>query len=234
MPPLWRGGAECGLTGLVLRVMVERYTTIARAVQAEIEAKRSRFLCDLVPVVSEDEARAVVERARKEHWDARHHCSAFVLGPAADIRRSNDDGEPSGTAGTPMLDVLTGADLTDVVAVVTRWFGGTLLGTGGLVKAYSDAVRAALDEAHLVHYERQVRLTCQVTLADVGRVENALRAAGFVVADVDYATHAAAGRAGLEVAAPSDALGRADAALAELTSGEAAFERVGQTWAAKG
>lgn len=234
MPPLWRGGAECGLPGLVLRVMVERYTTIARAVQAEIEAKRSRFLCDLVPVASEDEARAVVERARKEHWDARHHCSAFVLGPAADIRRSNDDGEPSGTAGTPMLDVLTGADLTDVVAVVTRWFGGTLLGTGGLVKAYSDAVRAALDEARLVHYERQVRLTCQVTLADVGRVENALRAAGFVVADVDYATHAAAGRAGLEVAAPSDALGRADAALAELTSGEAAFERVGQTWAAKG
>lgn len=214
--------------------MVERYTTIARAVQAEIEAKRSRFLCDLVPVASEDEARAVVERARKEHWDARHHCSAFVLGPAADIRRSNDDGEPSGTAGTPMLDVLTGADLTDVVAVVTRWFGGTLLGTGGLVKAYSDAVRAALDEAHLVHYERQVRLTCQVTLADVGRVENALRAAGFVVADVDYATHAAAGCAGLEVAAPSDALGRADAALAELTSGEAAFERAGQTWAAKG
>ncbi|CAM3381942.1 YigZ family protein [Dermacoccus barathri] len=214
--------------------MVERYTTIARAVQAEIEAKRSRFLCDLVPVASEDEARAVVERARKEHWDARHHCSAFVLGPAADIRRSNDDGEPSGTAGTPMLDVLTGADLTDVVVVVTRWFGGTLLGTGGLVKAYSDAVRAALDEARLVHYERQVRLTCQVTLADVGRVENALRAAGFVVADVDYATHAAAGRAGLEVAAPSDALGRADAALAELTSGEAAFERVGQTWAAKG
>lgn len=234
MPPLWRGGAEYGLPGLVLRVMVERYTTIARAVQAEIEAKRSRFLCDLVPVASEDEARAVVERARKEHWDARHHCSAFVLGPAADIRRSNDDGEPSGTAGTPMLDVLTGADLTDVVAVVTRWFGGTLLGTGGLVKAYSDAVRAALDEARLVHYERQVRLTCQVTLADVGRVENALRAAGFVVADVDYATHAAAGRAGLEVAAPSDALGRADAALAELTSGEAAFERVGQTWAAKG
>ena len=214
--------------------MVERYTTIARAVQAEIEAKRSRFLCDLVPVASEDEARAVVERARKEHWDARHHCSAFVLGPAADIRRSNDDGEPSGTAGTPMLDVLTGADLTDVVVVVTRWFGGTLLGTGGLVRAYSDAVRAALDEARLVHYERQVRLTCQVTLADVGRVENALRAAGFVVADVDYATHAAAGRAGLEVAAPLDALGRADAALAELTSGEAAFERAGQTWAAKG
>ncbi|QEH94061.1 YigZ family protein [Dermacoccus abyssi] len=213
--------------------MVERYTTIARAVQAEIEAKRSRFLCDLVPVTSEDEARAVVERARKEHWDARHHCSAFVLGPAADVRRSNDDGEPSGTAGTPMLDVLTGADLTDVVAVVTRWFGGTLLGTGGLVKAYSDAVRAALDEARLVHYERQVRLTCQVTLADVGRVENALRAAGFVVADVDYVTHAAAGHAGLEVAAPSDALERADAALAELTSGEAAFERVGQTWAAK-
>lgn len=216
--------------------MPQRYTVLAhhREISHEIEIKRSRFLCVLRRVQSEDEARELIAELRRRHHDARHHCSAFVLGADRMIQRSNDDGEPSGTAGTPMLDVLTGADLTDVVAVVTRWFGGTLLGTGGLVKAYSDAVRAALDEARLVHYERQVRLTCQVTLADVGRVENALRAAGFVVADVDYATHAAAGRAGLEVAAPSDELGRADAALAELTSGEAAFERVGQTWAAKG
>jgi uncharacterized YigZ family protein len=212
--------------------MVERYTTIAGATQAQIEVKRSRFLCDLVPVANEDDARAVVERIRKEHWDASHHCSAFVLGPDGDVRRSSDDGEPSGTAGTPMLDVLTGADLTNVVAVVTRWFGGTLLGTGGLVKAYSDAVRAALEQARLVRYERLVRLTCEVTLADVGRVENALRAAGFVVADVDYATHAASARAELEVAVPSDARKQANAALAELTSGGATFVQAGQIWAA--
>ena len=123
------------------------YVTVAREATAEIEVKRSRFLGHVVPVTTEDEARAVVEAARKEHWDARHHCSAFVLGPDGALQRSSDDGEPSGTAGAPMLEVLRGRGLTDVVAVVTRWFGGTLLGAGGLVRAYSDATRAALDAA---------------------------------------------------------------------------------------
>ena len=84
---------------------------------------------------------------RAQHWDARHHCSAFVLGPRSELQRSSDDGEPAGTAGAPMLEVLRGAGVSDVAAVVTRWFGGTLLGAGGLVRAYGDAVRAALAEA---------------------------------------------------------------------------------------
>src|SRR5680860_1503467 len=123
------------------------YFSIARNASAEIEVKRSRFICHVERVANEDEARAVIERIRKQHWDARHNCSAFVLGPGGDVQRSNDDGEPSGTAGAPMLEVLRGRGVSDVVAVVTRYFGGVLLGAGGLVRAYSDSVRAALDEA---------------------------------------------------------------------------------------
>src|SRR5699024_1218857 len=100
----------------------------------------------LARVSTETEARDVVERLRKQYWDARHHCSAFILGPQGQVQRSSDDGEPAGTAGAPMLEVLRGAEVSDVVAVVTRWFGGVLLGTGGLIRAYSDAVRAGLDE----------------------------------------------------------------------------------------
>lgn len=211
--------------------MVTRYTTIVSAVEAEIDVKRSRFLCRLVPVTQEDDARAVVEQARKQHWDARHHCSAFVLGPAADVRRSNDDGEPSGTAGMPMLDVLVGAGLTDVVAVVTRWFGGALLGTGGLVKAYSDAVRAAVGDASLVTYERHVALSGDVDLGDIGRLENALRAAGHEVTDVDYVSRASAGQAVLHVAVRHDARAQLDALLAELSQGNVSLAPSGEIWA---
>lgn len=119
---------------------VTAYTTLSGPAEAEVGAKRSRFLAHLAPAADEEAARAVIEAARRAHHDARHHCSAFVLGPDRRTERSNDDGEPAGTAGSPMLDVLRGSGLTDVVAVVTRWFGGTLLGTGGLIRAYSDAV----------------------------------------------------------------------------------------------
>ena len=102
------------------------YLTIGRDGAAEIEEKRSRFLCTLARVEDEADARAVVERLRKQHWDARHTCSAFRIGPPPQpVERSNDDGEPAGTAGAPMLEVLRGAGVSDTVAVVTRWFGGT-------------------------------------------------------------------------------------------------------------
>ena len=119
------------------------YLTIAGDGVAEIEVSRSRFRCALVRVDDEMSARSVVEQARKEHWNARHHCSAYILGPGRSIERAQDDGEPPGTGGAPMLEVLRGREVSDIVAVVTRWFGGTLLGTGGLTRAYADAVRAA-------------------------------------------------------------------------------------------
>ncbi|TCJ92562.1 MULTISPECIES: IMPACT family protein [Dermacoccus] len=213
-----------------------RFTTLAGPAIAEIEVKRSRFLCELTPVgagddeASEVAARAVVEAARKQHWDARHHCSAFVLGPQRQVRRSNDDGEPSGTAGAPMLEALVASGLSDVVAVVTRWFGGTLLGAGGLVRAYGDVVRAALAEARVVTYECRLVMAADVGIADVGRVENALRAAGRHVEGVDYAQGAASGTARLVLAVTEADRAALESELASLTGGSADLDECGQRW----
>lgn len=215
-----------------------RFTTLAGPAIAEIEVKRSRFLCELTPVgagddeASEVAARAVVEAARKQHWDARHHCSAFVLGPQRQVRRSNDDGEPSGTAGAPMLEALVASGLSDVVAVVTRWFGGTLLGAGGLVRAYGDVVRAALAEARVVTYECRLVMAADVGIADVGRVENALRAAGRHVEGVDYAQGAASGTARLVLAVTQADRAALESELASLTGGSADLDECGQRWVA--
>lgn len=213
-----------------------RFTTLAGLAIAEIEVKHSRFLCELTPVgagddeASEVAARAVVEAARKQHWDARHHCSAFVLGPQRQVRRSNDDGEPSGTAGAPMLEALVASGLSDVVAVVTRWFGGTLLGAGGLVRAYGDVVRAALAEARVVTYECRLVMAADVGIADVGRVENALRAAGRHVEGVDYAQGAASGTARLVLAVTEADRAALESELASLTGGSADLDECGQRW----
>lgn len=148
---------------------------------AEIVVLRSRFLATVRRVEDEDAARAMIAEIRTRHPDARHHCTAFVLGADGHLRRTNDDGEPSGTAGRPMLDVLAGRGLTDVVAVVTRWFGGTLLGTGGLTRAYGDAVAAALDVAG--HRDRELWTLTRVRAApaDAGALENRLRQIGDVL-----------------------------------------------------
>ena len=202
------------------------YVTVAREATAEIEVKRSRFLGHVVPVTTEDEARAVVEAARKEHWDARHHCSAFVLGPDGALQRSSDDGEPSGTAGAPMLEVLRGRGLTDVVAVVTRWFGGTLLGAGGLVRAYSDATRAALDAAGTRRRVLMSRFDLVADHADAARWEAELRARGVTVLGVDYAERATLHLAVL--AGDEEAL---QAQVAALTAGTATAQPAGEAWA---
>jgi len=201
------------------------YLTIAGHAQAEIEVSRSRFLCTLERVEDEFSARSVIEQARREHWAARHHCSAFVLGPRRDVERSSDDGEPPGTGGAPMLEVLRGRGLSDVVAVVTRWFGGTLLGTGGLSRAYADAVRAALEVAVLV--ERVEQELCEVTvdLAAAGRLEHELRSRGTKVLNTDYTDVAT-----LSIAVPLIAVPIAEEIVAELTEGSAELVHRGRRW----
>lgn len=204
-----------------------RYRTVAGPVVASIEEKRSVFECWLRRVEDEAAARLVVEEARAVHWGARHHCSAFVLGPDGATIRSNDDGEPAGTAGTPMLEVLTRTGLTDVVAVVTRWFGGTLLGTGGLVRAYSAAVRAAVTEAEILTRVRVEEVDVRVDHALAGRLEHDLRARGLTVADARYA-HQVTLRLQVPVAAAVDL----EALLGELTAGRATQvpETASQGW----
>lgn len=210
---------------------------VGARVDAEIEVKRSRFLCRLVRVETEDAARSVVEDARREHFAARHHCSAFVLGPARapdQVRRSNDDGEPSGTAGRPMLDALVGRDIVDGVAVVTRYFGGTLLGAGGLVRAYSDAVLAAVDEASvrgmLVERESRSLFTLALPHADAGRVEAELRQRGVAVLGTVYGERAVLTLAGGGDRAGSS--GSADLAtmVATATAGAGELRPAGAEW----
>lgn len=201
------------------------YLTVARDVTAEVEDRGSRFLCTLRRVETEEDARALVAALRREHADARHHCSAFVLGPDGAVQRSSDDGEPAGTAGAPMLDVLRGAGVSDVAAVVTRWFGGTLLGAGGLVRAYGDAVRAAVAQAGLLRRTLLTELALELDHADAGRVEGELRSRGVVVLEVAYDA-----RVRLLLAAAPDEVGRVGAAVAAATAGHGHLESVGERW----
>jgi uncharacterized YigZ family protein len=201
------------------------YLTVARDATAEVEDRGSRFLCTLRRVATEDEARALVAALRREHFDARHHCSAFVLGPDGAVQRSSDDGEPAGTAGAPMLDVLRGAGLSDVAAVVTRWFGGTLLGAGGLVRAYGDAVRRAVAEAGALRRTLLTELVVELDHADAGRVEGELRSRGVVVLDA-----ADGARVRLLLGAAPEGATRLDELVAAATGGRAQPVLTGERW----
>ncbi|MGO4958060.1 IMPACT family protein [Luteococcus sp. Sow4_B9] len=201
------------------------YRTVARSATVDLEVKRSIFRCDIRRVTDEAAARALVERLRSEHWDARHHCSAFIWLPDGSLSRSSDDGEPSGTAGAPMLEVLRGAGLTEVAAVVTRWFGGTLLGAGGLVRAYSDSVRAGLEAAGVL--ERELVTEQQVALdhALAAKAESELRSRGVSVLDVAYGQQAV-----LQLGIRPQDVEQVRTLLAELSHGGAELEAIGERW----
>lgn len=204
---------------------VASYLTVARDGSAEIEVKKSRFLCTVARVVDEEGARGVVDQVRKQHWNARHHVSAFVVGPQRMVEQANDDGEPPGTGGPPMLEVLRGRELSDVVLVTTRWFGGVMLGTGGLSRAYADAARAALAEVGTV--ERVLQDLCEVSvdIAAVGRLEHDLRSRGARVLGVEYT-----GEASLRFAIPPVARSVAEEIVGELTGGTAELRVIGEEW----
>ncbi|NGP05101.1 YigZ family protein [Rhodococcus sp. 14C212] len=194
-------------------------------VVAETEIKHSRFRAVLRRVDSDTAALAFVEEQRRLYPDARHHCWAFVVGdePAHRAERSSDDGEPGGTAGVPMLQVLHHRDLVNVAVVVTRWFGGIKLGAGGLVRAYSGAVAVAVDAATLVRRERREVFTLAVGHGDAGRVESELRGRGVSVLDVSYTERV------LFTVAARDAAGLRSV-VASATAGAGELEPVGTEW----
>ena len=190
--------------------------TIRQAGFHELEAKKSRFLCALERVTDEERAREFVRQRRRLHHDARHHCSAYVLGDDGQNQKSGDDGEPAGTAGAPMLEVLRRNSVTNTVAVVSRYFGGVLLGAGGLTRAYGGAVSEALDHVGLVE-RRPVRIvTTTVDHRTAGRLENDLRTSRYHLADVDYAD-----RVRFEVHVDDPEVATFRAWLAEITGGAA-------------
>jgi uncharacterized YigZ family protein len=194
--------------------------TIRRGGSHELEVRRSRFVCTLARVDTEAAAVEFIARHRKAHHAATHNCTAYVLGEWSDITRSSDDGEPSGTAGIPMLEVLLRRELTDTLAVVTRYFGGVKLGAGGLVRAYGQSVSAAVDLVGVVERRPVVTVSVLVEHGRAGRFENDLRSAGHEPVGVRYA-------AGVEVdvLVLADSLDAFDAWVASATAGQAVVVR---------
>ena len=202
------------------------YLTVKDPVLHETEVKKSRFLCSVARVEDEAQAQAFIAAVRKQYWDARHNCTAFIVGEQPRRERSNDDGEPAGTAGAPMLEVLRRRGLTDTVAVVTRYFGGVLLGAGGLVRAYGGAVSAALDEAVVVERRRVEVVAVATDHVRAGRLENELRAAGYPVRDLDYTATGVV----IEVGVPDGRAAEFAAWLAAASAGNAVAEPLGTDW----
>jgi uncharacterized YigZ family protein len=205
--------------------MVDRYLTVARAGVHESEIKRSRFLCALAPADSEEAAQEFVRRVRKEHPGASHNCFAYVIGPEGRLHRASDDGEPGGTAGTPMLQVLLGREVRDTVAVVTRYYGGVQLGAGGLARAYGGAVSAALDGIGTMERRRLALIAVTVDHQRAGRLENELRTAGHTVRDVVYGTAVT-----VHLGVPEPEVPAFRAWLADATSGTAVCEVQGSAF----
>jgi len=210
-----------------IRVTTDPERTIRRNGEHEIDIRKSRFICTLVRVRSEGEARAAIEVARKRFWDANHNCTAWRIGPGGASQRSSDDGEPSGTAGVPMLETLRQRDLTDVLAIVTRYFGGTKLGAGGLIRAYGSAVSEAIDAVGIVERRPFHIVAVDVPHAEAGRFEHALRASVYALQEVAYNASEVTFTLRL---APAD-LDPCAAWLAETTAGQAVMVELGVEFA---
>ena len=152
------------------------FRTIKEDGQVQEEIKKSRFICHIKRVTTEDEARNFIQAVKKEHYKATHNCSVFILGERSEMKRSSDDGEPSGTAGVPMLGVLENHQLTNVCAVVTRYFGGIKLGAGGLIRAYAGSVALAIKEIGSVHIKEQLGLRLTLSYSQYQELPNFLKA----------------------------------------------------------
>lgn len=198
---------------------MKEYRTIYQGGTGEIVEKKSRFIATVTPVDTEEEALEFIESMKKKHWNATHNCFAYVIGSRGELKRCSDDGEPSGTAGKPMLDVLEGEEIRNAAVVVTRYFGGTLLGTGGLVRAYSSAVRAGLEASVAITKVPGVKLHIQTDYTGLGKIQYILGQRGLKILDSVY-TEAVE----LDVLVPDPELEIIEAQIREGTSGQARQE----------
>lgn len=166
--------------------MLSRYKTLTRQDSKEIVIRKSRFIGHAKPVESEEEAIAFIEEIKKQHWNATHNCSAYVVGERDECQRQSDDGEPSGTAGKPILEVIKHQQLKNVAIVVTRYFGGILLGAGGLIRAYTDGAVAAIEAGQPVMKVLYREVQVEVDYTWYGKLENELHVRGFKVQGADF------------------------------------------------
>ena len=198
-----------------------KYFTIVEGVaEGEITEKKSRFIAAVSPIASEEEAEAFIKAKKKTYHDARHNCSCYIVGKG-DIEKSSDDGEPSGTAGRPMLEILQGRGIYNVVCVVTRYFGGILLGTGGLVRAYQDAVRAALENAKLLSTFTAEVIEVTADYNNWQTIEQLCRSQSLGVAEVNYMENVTA-----KIEIPVNDTDAVIEKLADLTGGKASVTRL--------
>ena len=196
--------------------MEHSYRTVYIGGEGEITEKKSRFIATVRPVVTEEEAVSFINEMKKKYWDARHNCSAFVLGERQEITRCSDDGEPAQTAGRPMLDVLIKEGITNVVVVVTRYFGGVLLGTGGLVRAYQKAVQEGLAHSTIIDKRQGIQLLVQTDYNGVGKLQYLFGQQQLAVLDAQYGVDVV-----FTVLIPAEQKESAEKMIVEQTNGSA-------------
>ena len=199
------------------------YKIVYRQGLGEYEEKKSRFIANVAPASTEGEATAFIEAMRKKYYDARHNCPAFIIGRNSELTRCSDDGEPSGTAGKPILEVLMGAGVTNVAVVVTRYFGGTLLGTGGLVRAYTQATQAGLADAGIATMRYGMQMTIGIEYGDVGKIQYLLGIEQIEILDSRYAQNVE-----FDIRFPGERLKELTKKLTEATSARARLDITGE------
>lgn len=187
--------------------------------QGEITEKKSRFIATVKPVESEDEAVSFINETKKKYWDARHNCSAFVIGKRQELTRCSDDGEPAGTAGRPMLDVLLKENIHNAAVVVTRYFGGVLLGTGGLVRAYQQATKAGLSASEIIEKKEGAVLFIRTDYTGIGRLQYLFAQEKITVMDTAYEADVL-----VKAVIPENDKKRIEKAIIEQTNGTAKLE----------
>ena len=198
---------------------IKDYKIVYEGGVGEIEEKKSRFIAHVMPIQSEAEAVDFINKKKKEFWDARHNCSAFVLGDKNEITRCNDDGEPSQTAGRPMLDVLIKENIHNCVVVVTRYFGGVLLGTGGLVRAYQAAVQEGLKNAIILSPKSGKECIIQTDYNGYGKIEYYLRERGIPIENTDFTSNVE-----IKTVVSDELIENFEKAVADKTSGGARIQ----------
>ena len=190
------------------------YKTVKKDAFAEIEIKKSKFIAHRAEIKSEDEAETFIKQTRKKYYDATHNCSAYILNSDRGIRHSSDDGEPSGTAGKPILDVISGAGLSDIIVVVTRYFGGTELGTGGLVRAYSGAAAEVLKNAAVVEITEAKLMEFIIDYGLLPKLQHLCMELGIIIYETEYLE-----KVKISVLITEDNLGRFFKEVTEMTAG---------------
>lgn len=186
--------------------------------EGELIEKKSRFIATVRPVESEEEALEFIAAMKKKYWNATHNCSAFVVGENQELQRCSDDGEPQGTAGRPMLDVLLGEEIHNAAVVVTRYFGGTLLGTGGLVRAYSKSVQEGLKASKIIEKKTGALLRIRTDYNGIGKIQYLLGQRGLTITNSEYTDIVI-----VETLAPQEQVGELREAVTEATNGRAEF-----------